>query len=136
MASRSRVSPRPLPGPPLATSWRPEGDAACQHLLHWRLHAGLTTVLYDTAGPGVLHYVHPPMNLVFNGPQIRVVANPDLGTLVSVTLSVSPVAQTTFTVLLPVVLVAWGERQTLRWRGVDSNFWFRNSHHAAYDRPF
>jgi hypothetical protein len=22
-----------------------------------------------------------------------------------------------------------------RWRGVDSNFWFRNSHHAAQDRP-
>jgi hypothetical protein len=25
---------------------------------------------------------------------------------------------------------------TLRWRGVDSNFWFRNAHHAAQDRPF
>jgi len=45
------------------------------------------------------------MNLVFTGPQIRVVSNPDLGTLVSVTLSVSPVAETTFTVLLPTVLV-------------------------------
>ena len=22
------------------------------------------------------------------------------------------------------------------WRGVDSNFWFRNSHHAAQDQPF
>jgi hypothetical protein len=62
-------------------------------------------VFYATAAPGVLHYVHPPLNLVFNGPQIRVVANPDLGTLVSVTLSVSPVAETTFTVLLPAVLV-------------------------------
>ena len=38
-------------------------------------------------------------------PQIRVVPNPDVGTLVSVTLSVSPVAQTTFMVLLPAVLV-------------------------------
>jgi hypothetical protein len=54
---------------------------------------------------GVLHYVHPPLNLVFNGPQIRVVSNPDLGTLVSVTLSVSPVAETTFTALLPAVLL-------------------------------
>ncbi len=73
--------------------------------IHWRLHGGLTTVFYDTTGPGVLHYVHPPMSLVFNGPQIRAVPNPDLGTLVSVTLSVSPVAQTTFTVLLPTLLV-------------------------------
>ena len=72
---------------------------------HWRLHGGLTTVFYATTPPGVLHYVHPPLNLVFNGPQIRVVSNPDLGTLVSVTLSVSPVAETTFTVLLPAVLV-------------------------------
>src|SRR6516165_2118922 len=70
---------------------------------HWRLHGGLTTLLYDTPGLGVLHYIHPPMNLVFNGPQIRVVANPDLGTLVG--LSVSPVAETTFTVLLPAVVV-------------------------------
>ena len=46
-----------------------------------------------------------PLNLVFNGPQIRVVSNPDLGMLVSVTLSVSAVAETTFTVLLPAVLV-------------------------------
>ena len=45
------------------------------------------------------------MNLVFNGPQIRVVSGPDLATLVSVTLSVSPVAETTFTMLLPAVLV-------------------------------
>ena len=72
---------------------------------HWRLHGGLTTVLYATAPPGVLHYVTPPLNLVFNGPQIRVVSNPDLGMLVSVTLSVSAVAETTFTVLLPAVLV-------------------------------
>jgi len=72
---------------------------------HWRLHGGITTVLYDTPGPGVLHYIHPPMNLVFTGPQIRVVTNPDLGTLVSVTLSVSPVAETTFTVLLPALVV-------------------------------
>src|SRR6516165_10297810 len=27
-------------------------------------------------------------------------------------------------------------RLTHRWRGVDSNFLFRNSHHAAQDRPF
>ena len=72
---------------------------------HWRLHGGLTTVFYATAPPGVLHYVTPPLNLVFNGPQIRVVSNPDLGMLVSVTLSVSAVAETTFTVLLPAVLV-------------------------------
>jgi hypothetical protein len=28
-----------------------------------------------------------------------------------------------------------GSHKTLRWRGVDSNFWFRNSHHAPQDRP-
>src|ERR1700730_9127793 len=28
----------------------------------WRLHGGLTTMFYDTTGPGVLHYVHPPMS--------------------------------------------------------------------------
>jgi hypothetical protein len=28
-----------------------------------------------------------------------------------------------------------GSQRTLCWRGVDSNFWFRNSHHAAQDRP-
>jgi len=85
----------------LAAQWRCHMPAPA----HWRLHGGTTTVLYDTTGPGTLHYVHPPMSLAFNGPQIRVVANPDLGTLVSVTLSVSPVAETTFTVLLPTVVV-------------------------------
>src|ERR1700747_3353855 len=54
---------------------------------HWRLAGGGTTVFYDTTGPGVLHYVHPPMNLIFNGPQIRLVHVADLGTLASVTLS-------------------------------------------------
>jgi hypothetical protein len=72
---------------------------------HWRLAGGGTTVFYDTTGPGVLHYVHAPLNLIFNGPHIRVVPVADLGTLVSVTLSVSPVAESTFTVLLPAVLV-------------------------------
>jgi hypothetical protein len=72
---------------------------------HWRLAGGGTTVFYDTAGPGAFHYVHPPMNQIFNGPQIRLVPVPDLGTLASVTLSVSPIAESTFTVLLPTVLV-------------------------------
>jgi hypothetical protein len=45
------------------------------------------------------------MVLTFTGPQIRVVPVPDLGTLVSVTLNVNPVAETTFTVLLPALLL-------------------------------
>ena len=37
----------------------------------------------------------------FTGPQISLVAVPDLGTLASVTLHVTPIAEITFTVLLP-----------------------------------
>ena len=62
-------------------------------------------MFYATPGPGLFHYVHSPANLTFTGPQIRVVPNPDLGTLVSVTLGISPVAETTFTVLLPAAIV-------------------------------
>jgi len=41
----------------------------------------------------------------FTGPQIRLVAVPDLGTLASVTLHVTPIAEITFTVLLPTVVL-------------------------------
>jgi len=68
---------------------------------HWTLAGGGITVFYTPAGGGTFHYVHLSTNLTFTGSQIRVVSNPDLGTLVSVTLGISPVAQATFTVLIP-----------------------------------
>jgi hypothetical protein len=62
------------------------------------------------------------MTLVFTGTQIRVVSNPDLGTVVSVTLSVSPVAETTFTVLLPtVVLDATHPIEPVQTEGISTN---------------
>ena len=64
------------------------------------------TVFYSTTGPGLFHYldIHGPKT--FTGPQIRVVPVPDLGTLVSVTLNATlPIAETTFTVLLPALLL-------------------------------
>lgn len=60
-------------------------------------------VFYDAVGPGIFHIVHGIVTQTFTGPQIRVVSNPDLGTLVSVTLNSTVIATTTFTVLLPVV---------------------------------
>jgi hypothetical protein len=68
----------------------------------WTLSGGGITVFYTPAGGGTFHYVHPPTTLTFAGAaQINVVPVPALGTLVSVTLSISPIAETTFTVLLP-----------------------------------
>ena len=67
----------------------------------WTLAGGGISVFYTPGGGGTFHYVHPPTSLTFTGAQIRVVPNPDLGTLVSVTLSISAIAETTFTVLLP-----------------------------------
>ena len=72
---------------------------------HWTLAGGGISVFYTSTGVGTFHYVHLLTNLTFAGPAIRVVPNPDRGTLVSVTLSVSPVAETTFTVLLPATVV-------------------------------
>jgi hypothetical protein len=72
----------------------------------WNLAGGGITVFYSTTPPGLFHYldIHGPKT--FTGPQIRVVPVPDLGTLVSVTLNVSlPIAETTFTVLLPALLL-------------------------------
>jgi hypothetical protein len=54
-------------------------------------------------GGGLFHYVDTATTKTFAGPQIRVVSDPDLGTLVSVTLHTSPIATTSFTVLLPIV---------------------------------
>ena len=71
----------------------------------WILSGGGITVHYATPGPGVFHYVDIGGPKTFTGPQIRVVPVPDLGALVSVTLSISPIAETTFTVLLPVVVL-------------------------------
>ncbi len=71
---------------------------------HWRLLDDLTIVfmLLPLLGSCI---TCPPLRLVFNGSQIRVVSNSDPGMLVGVTLSVRPVVETTFTVLLPAVLV-------------------------------
>jgi hypothetical protein len=56
--------------------------------------------------PRLFHYLDIAGPKTFTGPQIRVVSVPDLGTLVSVTLNVSlPIAETTFTVLLPAFLL-------------------------------
>ena len=70
---------------------------------HWTLAGSGITVHYNTPGPGIFHYVDLGGPKTFTGPQIRVVPVPDLGTVVSVSLGVSPVAETTFSVLLPVV---------------------------------
>ena len=67
----------------------------------WTLSGGGIAVHYTTAGTGTLHYIDIGGPKTFTGPQIRVVHVPDLGTLVSVTLNINPVAQNTFTVLLP-----------------------------------
>ena len=67
----------------------------------WTLSGSGISVFYTPGGGGTFHYVHLPSNLTFAGAQIRVVPTPDLGTLVSVTISISPIAETTFTVLLP-----------------------------------
>jgi hypothetical protein len=72
----------------------------------WTLAGGGISVHYTTTPtPGVLHYVDVVGPKTFSGAQIRVVPERDLGTLVSVTLNVSPVAETTFTVLLPAAVL-------------------------------
>jgi hypothetical protein len=71
----------------------------------WNLAGVGITVFYSTTAPGLFHYVDIHGAKTFTGPQIRVVPVPDLGTLVSVTLNVSPIAETTFTVLLPALLL-------------------------------
>jgi hypothetical protein len=57
------------------------------------------------ASPAVFHYVDLGGPKTFTGPQIRLVAVPDLGTLASVTLHVTAIAEITFTVLLPTVVL-------------------------------
>jgi hypothetical protein len=72
----------------------------------WTLAGGAVSLHYiATPPPGILHYLDFAGSKTFTGPQIRVVPNPDLGTLVSVTLNLSPIAKTTFTVLLPAVVL-------------------------------
>ena len=70
---------------------------------NWSLHGGGIHVLFSTAGPH-LHYQDSVRVLDFTGASIRVVAVPDVGTLVSVTIFLTvDSGSTTFTVLLPVV---------------------------------
>jgi hypothetical protein len=72
----------------------------------WNLAGGGISVHYTTLGGGHFHFQNGSTNLNFAGPQIRVVPNPDLGTLVSVTVHLTiDSGSTTFTVLLPVVEV-------------------------------
>lgn len=73
---------------------------------HWLLHGGPITVHYNSSGAGVLHYVGPPgPPKTFTGPQIHLLPAPPLGTLISVVLEVTPVAEIVFTLLLPDVQV-------------------------------
>jgi hypothetical protein len=69
----------------------------------WNLVGGGIQVRYSTGGPN-LHYQDSHQTRDYGGNQIRVVDVPDLGTLVSVTLSLQiDTGSTTFTVLLPPV---------------------------------
>jgi hypothetical protein len=69
----------------------------------WNLAGGGIQVRYSTAGPN-LHYQDSNQTRDFRGNEIRAVDVPDLGTLVSVTLSREvDTGSTTFTVLLPLV---------------------------------
>src|SRR5436305_9687909 len=65
---------------------------------------------YDStsfAGQPRLTYHDTVQNRSFSGSEIRTVEVPDLGTIVSVTLSIVPdVGSTTFSVLIPTVLVS------------------------------
>ena len=70
----------------------------------WTLSGGGITVHYSVPA-AVFHYVDIGGPKTFTGPQIRLVPVPDLGTLASVTLHVTPVAEITFTVLLPAVVL-------------------------------
>ena len=63
--------------------------------------------LTSFAGQPRLTYHDTVQNRSFSGSEIRTVEVPDLGTIVSVTLSIVPdVGSTTFSVLIPTVLVS------------------------------
>jgi hypothetical protein len=70
----------------------------------WTLSGGGITVHYSVPA-AVFHYVDIGGPKTFTGPQIRLVPVPDLGTLASVTLHITPIAEITFTVLLPTVVL-------------------------------
>lgn len=74
---------------------------------HYTMHGGGITVTFlPTGAGGVAHltYQDPHRTLNFSGNQIRSVEVPDVGTLVSVTLTLLiDAGSTTFTVLIPVV---------------------------------
>ena len=72
----------------------------------WTLAGGGISIHYlPTRTPEVFHYLDVTGPRTFTGLQIRVVPNPDLGMLISVTLNLGPVAETTLTVLLPAVVL-------------------------------
>jgi hypothetical protein len=67
----------------------------------WNLRGGGIHVRYTVAGPA-FHYNGPQGVKNFTGEQIRQVEVPDLGTLVSVSIALTPDSgSTTFTLLLP-----------------------------------
>jgi len=73
---------------------------------NWTLAGGGISIHYlPTRTPGVFHYLDITGPRTFTGPQIRAVPNDDLGMLISVTLNLGPVAETTLTVLLPAVVL-------------------------------
>jgi hypothetical protein len=69
----------------------------------WTLSGGGILWRYSTT-LAIIHYQDSFRNLTFNGPQIRTVNVPDVGTMVSVTIFLTvDTGSTTFTVILPVV---------------------------------
>ncbi len=72
----------------------------------WNLAGGDVQLRYSSV-EGRLHYQNPQLIRDFHDPDLRVVEAPDLGTLVSVTLtSTIDFGSTTFTILLPVTNLA------------------------------